>query len=432
MDKVLELQRKRTDVLEQASAILAKAEGENRSVLTEDEKKGYDDAVAEARSIMAMADRYIEMNGLQGDVRAFYTDPKAQQPDPKPGIPGNTYRDLEEFIGTIYRAGVPHGSVDTRLIAMDTEMRAAGDGSTIGVTSEGGYLVPTEFSKELIKRVYDNNQVISRCAKRPMKGPLEISAVDETSRADGSRFGGVRMYWTGEEEQITSSKPKFAKIKIEPHKLTGLYYATEEALNDISFLTAEIQEMFVAEADFKIQDAIVNGTGAGQPLGLMVAPCLVTQDKQTSQTATTIVSENLIKMRSRMWARSWPNAVWLYNQDCFEQLSTLTYAIGTAGVMSHLYNMDRDTIMNKAAIPIEQAQTLGTAGDLILVDLSQYILGQQGGLQSATSIHLKFDYAQTAFRWIIRLDGQMRWKSALTPFKGSATLSPVVVLQSRT
>lgn len=431
MDKVLELQRKRSDVLDGAAAVLQKAEDEKRATLTDGERKVYDDAIAEAKSIMEMANRHIEMNSLQGEVRAFYQKPAANQPDPQNSTPGSTFRSLDEYVEAVLRAGIPGGTVDNRLIPMDAETRAAGDGGAINVMADGGYLMQTEFSNDLIKRVYDNNQVISRCAKRPLKGPLEIPAIDETSRADGSRFGGVQMYWTGEESQITSSKPKFAKIKLEPHKLSGLYYATEEALEDIPFLTAEISDMFMQEADFKIQDAIVNGNGAGMPLGLMSSPALVTQGKETGQTATTIVSENLIKMRARMWARSWNNAVWLYNQDCFEQLVTLTYTIGTGGVMSNLFNLDRDTIMNKPAIPIEQAQTLGTAGDVILTDLSQYILGQRSGVQSATSIHLKFDYAQTAFRWIIRLDGQSRWKSALTPFKGSATQSPIVVCIAR-
>ena len=80
---------------------------------------------------------------------------------------------------------------------------------------------------------------------------------------------------------------------------------------------------------------------------------------------------------------------------------------------------------------IEQAQTLGTVGDLCLVDLSQYICADYGNVEEASSIHLKFDYGQTTFRFIYYFDGQPRWKSALTPFKGSDTLSPFVALATR-
>jgi HK97 family phage major capsid protein len=65
------------------------------------------------------------------------------------------------------------------------------------------------------------------------------------------------------------------------------------------------------------------------------------------------------------------------------------------------------------------------------VDLSQYLFVDKGGIQSASSIHIKFDYAETAFRWIYRADGQPTWQSALTPFKGSNTVSPYIALNTR-
>ena len=70
-----------------------------------------------------------------------------------------------------------------------------------------------------------------------------------------------------------------------------------------------------------------------------------------------------------------------------------------------------------------------TSGDIILADLSQYIMIDKGGLQSASSIHFKFTTDETAFRFVFRVDGQPWWSTALIPFKGSSnTLSPFVVL----
>ena len=86
--------------------------------------------------------------------------------------------------------------------------------------------------------------------------------------------------------------------------------------------------------------------------------------------------------------------------------------------------------MGKPLLWTEKAQTLGTAGDIALVDLSQYIIGEKGGLQVATSIHFKFDYDQQSFRFVLRYDGQPTWSSALTPLRSSSTLSPFIVLNS--
>jgi len=67
----------------------------------------------------------------------------------------------------------------------------------------------------------------------------------------------------------------------------------------------------------------------------------------------------------------------------------------------------------------------------MLVDLSQYILiDKAGGIDIASSIHLKFDTDEVAFRAIFRCNGQPKWTAALTPFKGSNTLSPFVAVAS--
>jgi hypothetical protein len=53
-------------------------------------------------------------------------------------------------------------------------------------------------------------------------------------------------------------------------------------------------------------------------------------------------------------------------------------------------------------------------------------------MQFASSIHLRFDYDQTAFRFVFRIDGQPWWPTAATPlYATSDTLSPFVTLAER-
>ena len=60
-----------------------------------------------------------------------------------------------------------------------------------------------------------------------------------------------------------------------------------------------------------------------------------------------------------------------------------------------------------------------------------YAAAVKGVVDSAYSIHLKFDYAQTAYRLIFEMDGQPWLNSKITPFKGSSTTSPFVTLATR-
>jgi HK97 family phage major capsid protein len=200
---------------------------------------------------------------------------------------------------------------------------------------------------------------------------------------------------------------------------------------------------FSDELLFAIENAIVNGTGAGQPLGLLTENCKIEVSKETNQTATTLWGPNIVKMWARMWARSRPNAVWLINQDVepylwglalegrYASAATAADAIPIyypAGTITNQGNYG--ILMGRPVIPVEFCQTLGTAGDIILVDLSQYLMIQKPAA-SAMSMHVRFTTDELTFRLTYRCDGRMWWKSALTPFKGTNTLSPLITLAAR-
>ena len=82
-------------------------------------------------------------------------------------------------------------------------------------------------------------------------------------------------------------------------------------------------------------------------------------------------------------------------------------------------------IKGRPVVPVEYCKTLGTVGDIILADMSQYAFIDKGGIQSASSIHVQFVAGETAFRFVYRCNGMPEWSSALTPLNGSSnTLSP--------
>jgi HK97 family phage major capsid protein len=82
----------------------------------------------------------------------------------------------------------------------------------------------------------------------------------------------------------------------------------------------------------------------------------------------------------------------------------------------------------------EYSPTVGDANDIVLADLGQYYVIEKGGLKGAVSIHVKFIEDEMTYRWTLRNDGQPIWKSAVTPYKSSATpktRSPFIGLAAR-
>jgi HK97 family phage major capsid protein len=118
---------------------------------------------------------------------------------------------------------------------------------------------------------------------------------------------------------------------------------------------------------------IVRGTGAGQPLGILNSPALISQDAEAGQLAATIVADNIIKMWSRLLASSRANSVWYCNQDVEPQLMSMFLAAGTGGVPVYLpanglSGTPYGTLMSRPVIPVEYAPTVGDLGDIVLAD----------------------------------------------------------------
>jgi HK97 family phage major capsid protein len=89
------------------------------------------------------------------------------------------------------------------------------------------------------------------------------------------------------------------------------------------------------------------------------------------------------------------------------------------------------TLLGLPVVAIEHADTIGTVGDIMLLSLSEYLLIDKGGIDAASSMHVKFITDEMTFRFTYRIDGQPIWNSAITPFKGTITKSPYIALASR-
>ena len=364
--------------------------------------------------------------------RAIVPDGRIQvQP---PNAVKDQFRGFGDFITAVIQAGSPGGRTDPRLM----QHRATGLGEL--VPSEGGFLVGTDTTDEILKRAYETGQVASKCRKFTVganANGLKINAIDETSRATGSRWGGVQGYWLAEAGTKLATKPKFRQIELTLKKLIGLCYLTDELLQDVTAMESIVRQAFAEEIAFLLDDAVINGPGAGTPLGIMNSASLITVAKETSQAAKTVVPRNIWNMYARLWVRSRSSAVWFINQDVEPSLNAMALQdaqtspawgvpvyLPPGGMSAAPYG----TLLGRPVIPIEQCQTLGTAGDIILADMSQYVMIDKGAMQQASSIHVRFIYDESCIRFVYRCDGQPAWNAALTPYKGTNTVSPFIDL----
>lgn len=344
--------------------------------------------------------------------------------------PTNGFKHFGEFALAVKEASVPGGTLDERL-------KAAGDpGTTVAAPSALGVLIPTAFVPNLFKVPVTDEGLKNRCTSIPIPNKsVEYPYLDGFDQSGGLVHGGIAWYNTAELAQMTATNPAAGMLKLDLNKLTGMHYSSDELLQ-FSGISIEplISAGFKDGLNFKINDSIINGTGAGEGLGILNSPCVLEVSAETGQTATTIIAENVMNMYARQYNKA--NSVWLMIHDAAPQLDKMNLAVGTGGSavfmpMGGLSNAPFDTLRGRPIIYSDHCQALGTPGDIILADLSVMHYGEAtSGIQATTSIHLKFDYNQTAFKFIYYYDHQSWMKAKFAPRRGS-TRSPFVTLASR-
>lgn len=454
--------REAAELVREAREIETKAADESRK-LTEAEAERFDALMADAQEKLTEAKREEALEQLDAELsaeritgggnpvrrEADELDRVDGEADPMQGIerPAAEARDREvegrrgfkfmgEFAAAVAIACDPaRRTIDPRLNAL-----MAATGGNQGVPADGGFLVPPSFGNQIWDGLRENPlDLVSRTDQFTVTGDsLTMPASGETSRAGGTVYGGVSASWLAEAAQIGASKPTFRRLKLEPQELAVLIYETDKLVRNSPIALEQFLQRAASDAlGFKIGDAIIRGDGAGKPLGLLNSGALITVAKESGQAADTVVFRNITKMWARMHPRRRLNAVWLHNIDVEPQLMELEDPGSNQAVFlpaGGLRDAPFNTLLNRPLIPLEHCSTVGDVGDLILVDLSAYATGLRGGgaaVRTAVSIHLRFDYAETAFRFMVEIDGQPWLATAQTPAQGTNTLSTHVALAAR-
>ena len=460
MSKLYELRKQFKSVSAELRVLL------DKDKLTDEEDTLLIEKRKEINSLRARIDTQIELEEMEGV--------PAREPtkiDPETGLrmgladyPGmRAYGEPDEV-----RSGGRYGSYQTgsaitrvepasdrrfRAMFPDVEMNTGGFGSFkefarnvgLGLVDDrlkrsliegqgdsGGFVVPTEYSRNILDVSLEDEIVRKRATVYPMKSnELKVPGT-VIGNHSSSLYGGVIAYWKSEGSTLTESVPTFRNVTLKANKLTVLGKASNEwAADNIS--GDAVARAFTGTLGFNMDDSFISGTGAGEPLGILNAECTVEVSAEGGQSASTIVYENLANMVARIHPASFGKSVWIAHTSTIPQLLTLGLAVGTGG--SHVPVMKESngkfSILTRPVIFTEKAQTLGTAGDIMLCDLSQYIIGLRSDIRLDTSKHVAFSSDELYYRGLLRVDGQPAWNEKMTLKDNTTTVGPFVILEDR-
>jgi len=259
---------------------------------------------------------------------------------------------------------------------------------------------------------------------------MRVPTLVESSHASHV-FGGITVTWPAEAAAHTEKNPSVGNIVLRPKKVSGFVYLSNEFMEDSTVqIETFLRKSFGAAIAYYADEAYLVGDGVFQPLGILNAPCTISQTKETDQPATTLVWENVLNMDARLLPQSQRKALWLLHPDTKPELYAMTASAQVRANINLAGGPDGMWMYGHQIIPTEKCKTLGTVGDIMLADFSQYVIGDRG-LAIAASSEYSFNTDETCWKFVLRTDGQPIPSSAITPKNGSTTTSPFVTLATR-
>ena len=319
----------------------------------------------------------------------------------------------------------------------DSRMQAA---NTIGIDSQGGFLVPEIYQNAFLDATIEDSILTKRVRRFPMSSDTlslnGFSGSDHTS----DLYGGLEGAWEPELPGLSEQTAQTRRVSFNARKLMILSRSSNELLTDAPAFETMLGEALVKAMSFKLDYALFQGDGSGKPLGIIHANSTIEVAKQGSQTAATFWYDNAIKMFARLHPNSYKNAIWAFNPTLIPQLFSLDVhesasALGSTLVGDFTYRPFRESdgkfsLFGLPAFPTEKLPVLGTMGDIVLVDPSQYGLAMRREIVVEKSGHAGFQTDSTYYRAKLRCDGQPLWADPMTPRAGD-TLSWCVTLATR-
>jgi HK97 family phage major capsid protein len=347
------------------------------------------------------------------------------------------FKSMNHFLYEVSRSGI-NCSTPTPLMqkhlntqALISKVAGGNTEGTITVTAgtNDGAVVPVQYASNIFQMYGEQDDFMSRAFPFAMNSlAAHLPVLRNYDRSNTNVANGLVVQEPGEAISINVSKTTWEQRIFTLVKEAILVPVSNEALDDNNVgLGAAIAAQAIWQLRKKINGGIMQSN---------TSSCVgIIGNASTKIVGRAIAAQISFADMINMYAAfahsdaSYQNAVWVGHPTILAQVSTSTvgnfpamFAPGAGQTGQPL------TILGRPLILSGWSKTLGTTGDLMLVDFKKYIVGYKGGVDSFVSPHVYAASDQTGFRFSQRLNGQLGLTGLITLEDGATQVSPFVVL----
>lgn len=439
MDNYRDMLGKAAKLFDEAKAILSDEDA------TGEDKQKVEGFLEEAKALKAKAMRLKEIEAaafeMKDELEAEELENKDKEIEPRKEP--TEFKDWEQFLVAAWKAQHKDPSlrkIDPRLQRIREEKIPGMDSKVMqeATGAGGGFLVPSEFLATLQGVIAENSIVRQRASIiRMNRRQIALPVLDQTGTTAGVPhwFGGMSFYWGEEASAKTVTDAEFREVQLVAHKLYGYTRASDELVEDSAISLADFLSGplgFAGGVAWMEDYAFLQGSGAGQPLGVINAGATLTVNR--TATVPAIQYTDIVNMIEGFLPSG--KGVWLVTQAGMSNLlSMMDQAGGAANQGTYIWGSAADGVPSRLlGLPLiftEKLPAPGTAGDVMLADFRYYLLGDRKATSIESTQYDYWRYDQTSWRVVHRVDGQPWLSAPLTLQDGATQVSPFVILGAK-
>ena len=293
----------------------------------------------------------------------------------------------------------------------DVAAKAAGPYTE--TTTAGGYLLPTEFSPEVIRLMYMKSIALQNCRIVPMNN-LQMNLPKQSTQAT--------PIWGGINTQIGDTVGSFDQISLTAEKLVGLSNVPNELMHDTpvalaQYITNEWAEGFAKKIDEEVFQGDTSDTTNHKFNGWQEAASVEEVAGDTGDSADgAITTSNLLDLMAKFDEIEITGAKWYMHPTVWASVRGLvdTNSDLLVGPTENFrYNLfGYPVVLSSYATPTKAS--IAAAKPVVLFgNMNNIIIGDCLSLDISSTQYFRFDYDQTTFRAIQRLAIAVAWPQGL-------------------
>ena len=299
------------------------------------------------------------------------------------------------------------------------------------VGSAGGFLVPEQLLPMVMQVDPEEFVITARCTSIPPTenapdAPSEIPFLDQGGEGIS---GGVELSWIGEAVEKPQTEPVLKLLKLEPQEISGHVVLSDKLLRNAgSSLDIFLRRTLAAALNSAQERTFINGTGVGQPLGIIGHPSSINVARAG---AGAVAYADLVNMLAQFGPSTWSKGFWMIHQSVLPQILQMATPLG------QLVFQPRDmrlglpqTLIGLPCVVGTRQPVLGARGDVMLVEPSFYLRRLGFGPSIEISNAPRFTRNQSILKIFGNCDGQPWLTDSILMEDGVTRLSPFIVLDA--